>query len=65
MLTRLYKPLWVPVDDVAAQLSPKFQSQRSKALEVMTQKVAEPPLTVDPNNFETETAGPKHREFRS
>jgi hypothetical protein len=44
-LTRLYKPLWVPVDDVAAQLSPKFQSQRSKTLEVITQKVVKSSLT--------------------
>jgi hypothetical protein len=44
-LTRLYKPLWVPVDDVAAQLSPKFQSQQSKSLEVMTQKVVKPSPT--------------------
>jgi hypothetical protein len=39
------KPLRVPVDDVAAQLSQKIQSQWSKALEVMTQKVVKSSLT--------------------
>ena len=38
-LARLLKPSWVRVDDTAAQLSPNFQSEQIKALQVVILKV--------------------------
>ena len=38
-LALMLKPSWVRIDDTAAQLFPKFQGHRSKAFEVMIQKV--------------------------
>ena len=39
LTARQLKPLWVPIDDAAAQLFPNFQSQWSKPLKVVILKV--------------------------